>query len=333
MLRLGIVGCGRVTTMFHLKAINEVEEATVVAVADRNQARMESVKKKSGAEKGYIDYGELLSDPEVDMVVINTPPRFHEEMVIRALKARKHVLCEKPLARSVEGCLNIKRVQETAGLVVLPGHNYAFTPSLERAQDVIRSGVVGHVEKVSLRFENNLKGYRSKTDFRIKTDFGIVEDILPHILSVVHGLAGAAEEIMDVRGWSESYDVVDNMDLLLKTDRGVELDCFMSWTRLIPSFRVEVSGTSGRVETELMRSPFSVTIESGGVRRKIEEKKGLKLYLDLLRFKHPSFQNQYRHLCRLVEGSETPRITIEDEAGMIRMTEGVVKYLSETDIS
>ena len=332
MLRLGIVGCGRVTTMFHLKAIEEVEEVTVAAVADRNRARMESVKEKSGAKRGYIDYRELLSDPEVEAVAINTPPRFHEEMVIRSLRAGKHVLCEKPLARSVEGCLHIKRAQESVGLVVLPGHNYAFTPCLERAQELIRRGTIGGVEKVSVRFENNLRSYGSKTDFRLETEFGIVEDILPHILSVTHGLAGAVEAVVDVRGRRESHDVVDNVNLLLRTDGGVELDCFMSWTRLIPCFKVRAFGTSGRVETDLMRSPFSVTIDSGGVRRKIDERKGLKLYLDLLRFKHPSFQSQYRHLCGLVAGSETPRITIDDEVDMIRTMEEVVKHLSETDI-
>lgn len=319
--------------MFHLKAIKEVEDVVVIAVADRNQARMESVKKKSGAESGYIDYRELISDPEVDAAVINTPPRFHEEMVIQSLKAEKHVLCEKPLARSVEGCLHIKRVQDMSGLVVLPGHNYIYTPGLEQAQELIQSGVVGRVERISLRFENNLRSYKSRTDFRLKTEFGIVEDILPHILSVAYGLAGEALEIVDVRGRRESYDVVDNINLQLRTNQDVELDCVMSWTRLLPCFKVEAHCTMGRVETELMRSPFSVTIESQGVRRKIGEKKGLKVYLDLLRFKHPSFQNQYRHLFRLVEGSETQRITIDNEASIIRMIEDVVEHLSETDIS
>lgn len=319
--------------MFHLKAIKEVEEVSVTAVADRNQARMESVKTRSGAERGYIDYRELLSDPEVEAVAINTPPRFHEEMVVRSLEAGKHVLCEKPLARSVEGCLHIRRVQVETSLVVLPGHNYAFTPCLERARELVQSGEVGEVRKVSVKFDNNLRGYRSKTDFRLKMEFGIVEDVLPHVLSVAHGIAGAAETIEGVRAWRESYDVVDNMSLLLRTDGGVELDCFMSWTKLIPSFKMEASGTSGRVEMDLMRSPFAVTLETGGTRKRIGGKRGLKLYLDLLRFKHPSFQGQYRHLHGVVEGSERPRITLDDEIGMVRMMEGVVRRLSETDIS
>lgn len=313
--------------MFHLKAIAEVEEVKVAAVADRNQARMESVRKKSRAERGYTDHRELLTDPEVEAVVINTPPRFHEGMIIDALKAGKHVLCEKPLARSVEGCLHIKHIQKATGLVVLPGHNYVFTPSLERARELIGSGAVGKAHRLSIRFENSLRSYGSKTDFRLETEFGIIEDIMPHILSVAHGIAGATETVEEVRAWRESYEVVDNVRLLLGTDEGVALDCFLSWTQLIPCFKVEVSCASGRVEMDLMRSPFSVTVESGGERRKIGEKKGLKLYMDLLRFKHPSFQSQYRHLCRLVEGSEAPRITIDNEISMIRMMEEVVKHL------
>ncbi|RLI10071.1 hypothetical protein DRO42_02495 [Candidatus Bathyarchaeota archaeon] len=333
MLRLGIVGCGRVTTMFHLKAIEEVEEVTVVAVADRDQARMKEVKRKSGARRGYLDYRELLSDPEVEAVVINTPPRFHEEMVVAALHAGKHVMCEKPLARSIEGCQRIKRVQEGTDLVVLPGHNYAFTPCLDRAREVTRSGAIGEVRRVSVRFENNLRSYRSRTDFRLKEEFGIVEDILPHILSVTHRLVGTAKTVEEVKGWKESYDVIDNVSLLLRNDRDVEIDCLMSWTRLIPRFKVEVSGASGRVEMDLMRSPFSLTLEAGGAKRKIDEKGGLRRYLDLIRFKHPSFQNQYQHLHRLVEGSERPRITIDDEIEMIRVMKETVSRLSETDIS
>jgi len=332
MLRLGIVGCGRVTTMFHLKAIRGVEGVTVTAVADRNRDRMESVRKESGAERGYIDYRDLLADPDVDAVVINTPPNLHEEMALRSLESGKHVLSEKPLAQSIEGCLRIRRLQEETGLVVLPGHNYAFTPSLERAQRLIGEGLIGEVQDASLRFENSLRTYGPKTDFRLETELGIVEDILPHILSVSNGLVGSAERVEEARGWRKSYDVVDNVRLTLRTAGGVELDCSMSWTRLVPCFKVEVSGASGRVEMDLMRSPFSVAVESEGVRR-THGRRGLKVYLDLLRFRHPSFRNQYRHLVGLVEGSETPRITIDDEMDIIRMKEAVVRRLSETDIS
>lgn len=316
--------------MFHLRAIEDFDDVEVVAVADLDERRVASVKEKSGADVGYIDYRELLSDPKVDAVVINTPPRFHEEMVISALKSGKHVMCEKPLAQSVEGCIHIKKVQEATDRVVLPAHNYAFTPSMEKVQELVQSNAVGRVERMSLKFENNLRGYRSRSDFRLEKKFGIVEDILPHILSVTQGIVGRADQLVNVRAWRKRYDVIDNINILLRTNLGVDLYCTASWTKLIPCFKVIVSGKMGKVETDLMWSPFSVSVESDGIRKKIAEKRGFKLYLDLIRFKHPSFKNLYSHLLELVEEGESPRNTIDDELSIIGMIEEVVGNLSET---
>lgn len=319
--------------MFHLKAIDEVEEVTVVSVADSDVYLMEHVKKKSLAIKGYVDYLDLLRDPEVEAVAINTPPNLHEEMVIQSLKAGKHVLCEKPLARSAEGCLRIKGVNESAGLVVMPCHNYVFTPCLERAKELIRSGAFGELEKISVRFENNLRGYRSRTDFRLKGPYGIVEDVLPHILSVILGLTGRIEKIVEVRSRMEKYNVVDNMNLLFRTEKDSDLDCLLSWTKLIPSFKIKAIGEFGWIEMDLIRSPFTVSLESKGKRKKIGKQRGLSLYLDLLRMKHPSFQSQYRHLWRLVNGLEEQIINIDDEIYIVQTMEDVIKSSAETDRS
>ena len=116
--------------MFHLKAIEVVKGVSVAAVADMDESRMEEVRDKCGAARGCLEYGELLADPDVDAVAINTPPRFHEDMVVEALEAGKHVLCEKPLSRSVEGCERIMEAQGDGESVVMPLHNFGFTPAL-----------------------------------------------------------------------------------------------------------------------------------------------------------------------------------------------------------
>ncbi len=331
MLRLGIVGCGKVTTMFHLKAIEEVEEVGVTAVADLSEERAEEVRRRAGAERRYTDYRELLSDPEVDAVAVNTPPRFHEEMVLESIRGGKHVLCEKPLAQSVEGCVHIRDAQEASGLVVLPVHNYAFTPCLETALGVIGSGEVGGVERIGLRFDNNLWSYGPKTDFRIEETFSIVEDLLPHVLSVAHVLGTTVNEVKRARGWRKSYKVIDNLSLLGAGDE-VELDCSMNWTSLIPAFNVDISGDSGSIRMDLMKRPYRVSIESPKGKRSVD-KKGLRKYLDIIRLKHPAFEEQYRHFHGLVEGSEPARFTIDDEIAMLLVMEEVERLLSETDIS
>ncbi len=318
--------------MFHLKAIEEVEEVTVAAVADLDQARMEDVRRKSGAERGYTDPKKLLSDPDLEVIAINTPPRFHEETAVEALRAGKHVLCEKPLAQSVEGCARIKEAQGGSGLVVLPVHNYAFTPCLETAREIVGSGEIGSIKRIALRFDNNLWSYGPKTDFRMKEEFSIVEDLLPHVLSVVQAFTGAVGGVEEARGWRKSHDVLDDFSLVLATEDGVLVEGSMNWTSLIPAFKARVEGESGRLEMDLMKFPYRVSVESPAGKRKLGER-GLGQYLDLIRLRHPAFVGQYRHLVGVVAGSEAPRFTVDDEMGILKVMGEVVEILSETDIS
>ncbi|TRO46694.1 Gfo/Idh/MocA family oxidoreductase [Candidatus Bathyarchaeota archaeon] len=326
MLRLGIVGCGRVTTMFHLRAIEEVEGVSVAAVADMDESRMEEVRERSGAARGYLEYSTLLRDPEVNAVAINTPPRFHEDMVVEALEAGKHVLCEKPLSRSVEGCERIMEAQGDGGLVVMPLHNYGFTPALETAERILRAGEIGKTTRVYLSFDNNLRSYGSRTDFRLEERYAIVEDILPHVLSVVHVLVDPPLSVRDALGWARSYKVVDNLSVSLRAG-AVDVETDMNWTSLIPRFAIEVEGDKGSLSMEPMKFPYKVTVRTGKGER-TEDKPGLGKYLDVARLRHPAFRRQYEHFAAVVGGSEEPRFTVEDEVEMLRIMDGVVRLLT-----
>jgi predicted dehydrogenase len=318
--------------MFHLKAIDEVEEVTVEAVSDVSEDRIRDVQGSCASAKAYASYTDLLGDPDVDAVAINTPPRFHEEMVLDSLNQGKHVLCEKPLAQTVEGCRRIGEVQRETGLQVLPAHNYAFTPSIVRMAGMVRQGAVGEVERMQVYFENNLRIYRSQTDFRTSSENGLVEDVLPHVLSVSTPIAGRSREVKDLAWWRRQYRVCDNIKATLETEAGAEIDCSLSWTRLVPKFKVAVEGTEGRMETDLMLSPYSVTVEKDGRRETLKER-GIDWYLDLVRFKHPSFQSQYRHFARIVNGLEQPLITVDDEAAMLGLMEKLSGLLKEVPMS
>ena len=330
MLRLGIIGCGKVTTMFHLKSIKEVEEVTVTAVADLDRARMEEVRRKAGAERGYTDPKELLADPEVEAVAINTPPRFHEGLVLEAIEAGKHVLCEKPLAQTIEGCKRIGDAQRGTGLVVLPVHNYAFTPCLVTAQELIEKGEIGALQGIDVRFDNNLWSYGAKTDFRTRETHGIVEDILPHALSVVQVLSDPIAEVTEAKGWKKRYPVLDNIRLTMATGSGVTVRGEMNWTSLIPGFTVEAKGEEGAIHIDLMKAPHGVTVKTDKGRKQIGGM-GFGQYLDLIRLKHPAFVGQYEHLVSTVGGTEEPRFTVEDEISMMGVLENVVKVLSENE--
>jgi predicted dehydrogenase len=314
MLRLGIIGCGRVTTMFHLKAIEASGVVELVSISDKGEGQLAEVKGATGVGHACGDYHELLARSDVEAVAINTPPRFHEEMTLEALKMGKHVLCEKPLAQTVEGCERIKNAM--GGFIVLPAHNFVYTPALYKMEEIIKQGTIGKVESVKLNFENNLGFYGSKTDFRTKDPKGIVEDVMPHILSVAGVVAGRPSKLLNVSGKCRKYDVCDNLQADIETVSGAKLDCTASWTRTIPTFAVAIKGEKGGITSDFAINPYSYTVESEGAKKKTSER-GIDWYLDLAQFKHPSFPEQYRHLDKLVHEGGEPRITVDDEIAML----------------
>ncbi|MCW4013938.1 MAG: Gfo/Idh/MocA family oxidoreductase [Candidatus Bathyarchaeota archaeon] len=315
MLRLGIIGCGRVTSMFHLRAIEQLPDVSVTAVLDIDEARMREAQIESGAEKAYHIRDEFFQDLDIDAVAINTPPRFHEELALKALEHGMHVICEKPLAETIEGCKKIQEAQESTGLIVLPAHNYRFTPSLTLMEDYLARDSLGEITGIQVAFENNLKLYRSETDFRQNKENGVVEDVLPHILSVVQHLVGHINSVEYVDWWCKNYDVCDNMKTRFGTST-VSVDASLSWTTLRPKFVVSIDCENGSLCSDLMMNPYKLEVSMNGKQETISEK-GISWYIDLIKFKHPSFKNQYHHFNQLITGKEPQRITVEDEINIL----------------
>lgn len=326
MLGLGIVGCGRVTSMFHVKAISQIPNIDLVAVSDTNLKRLNHLKGKYSVPNAYEKFSVMLSDEAVEAVAINTPPRFHENMVLDSLDSGKHVLCEKPLSTTVSGCQKIKEIMDEKGLVVLPAHNHSFTPGLRIMERLISEGKIGEITGMSIAFENNLKQYGAVSDFRFNKKNGLIEDVLPHVLSVVHPVLGYCNGVEDVQWQSKTYDVCDNLTAVLNTSSNVDVKCSMSWTKVIPVFKVEILGEIGKLSGEFGLKPFTVVLETGKEVKTLDEK-GLLWYLDLLRFKHPSFQGQYLHFVDLIEKGGEPRVSIQDEINILETVETLTTYL------
>ena len=306
--------------MFHLNAVKASGVVELVSISDKSGEQLAEVKSATGVSHACGDYHELLARSEVEAVSINTPPRFHEEMTLEAIKAGKHVLCEKPLAQTVEGCIKIREAKR--GLVVLPAHNYVYTPAIYKMEEKIKQRIIGEVRRVKLNFENNLGMYGSKTDFRTRDPRGIVEDVMPHILSVAGIIAGKSERVAEVSGISKKYGVCDNLHVTVETEQGITLDCTASWTRTIPTFAVAIEGEKGRLSSDFAINPYSYTLETEGSKTRISER-GIGWYLDLVQFKHPSFPEQYRHFDSLIHRGGEPRITIDDEIAMLKVIQEI----------
>jgi predicted dehydrogenase len=145
------------------------------ALCERDAARGEAFSARYPGVPVETDFERVLGDPAIDAVVVATPPQTHFPLVRDALIAGKHVLVEKPLATTyAHGCALVDLATER-GLVLMPGHTFIYSPSVNAVGDLIREGTVGEVFFITSSRMNLGKYQRD----------GVICDLAPHDLSIL----------------------------------------------------------------------------------------------------------------------------------------------------
>jgi UDP-N-acetyl-2-amino-2-deoxyglucuronate dehydrogenase len=142
-LRVGIVGYGAVARV-HIRAYRTIASADVVSVADINSERLKEAERDLGIPC-YRTLREMLETESLDIICILTPPSSHEELVRLCAAARVHVLCEKPLALSIDSCLRMIADCRTNAVRLCYGASYRYLPVLTRAREMILAGELGDI--------------------------------------------------------------------------------------------------------------------------------------------------------------------------------------------
>ncbi len=134
-LRIGILGCGPISQFAHLESAQKGRNVVLQAVCDADADLARRFGSFYDAISIYTDYDRMLADPEVEAIVIGISDAFHVPAAIKALSAGKHVLCEKPIAMSVEEAEELKGHVERSGLVLRIGHMLRFDPGIQAAHE------------------------------------------------------------------------------------------------------------------------------------------------------------------------------------------------------
>jgi predicted dehydrogenase len=220
----------------------------LAAVSDVDQARAQRVAAKYGGAV-ELDWHQLIRREDVEVVVVSTPPHLHAEMCIAALSAGKHVLCEKPLARTPDECRKMLEAAERHGRVLATGFNYRFYPSMRKARAILDAGVIGELDHI-----RSYTGYSASAhsqawlhDVAIMGG-GALRDNGIHLIDLTCYFLGEVEE---VKGFTSDSvwgfkGCEDNGFVLLRNKRGKIASLHASWTEW-RGYRlcVEVYGTLG----------------------------------------------------------------------------------------
>ncbi|MGH9524386.1 MAG: Gfo/Idh/MocA family protein, partial [Terriglobales bacterium] len=135
-LRVGIVGFGAVAH-FHAEAYRSIPTIEVVGVADPDPKRLREASDRFGLPH-FQSFDELLAESAPDLVCVLTPPALHEELALQCARAGVHVLCEKPLALSVEACERMIEGCRANGVRLAYGASYRYLPALALSHTMVR---------------------------------------------------------------------------------------------------------------------------------------------------------------------------------------------------
>jgi D-xylose 1-dehydrogenase (NADP+, D-xylono-1,5-lactone-forming) len=155
-LRWGVMSTANIGKIAVIPAIQQSALGTVEVLASRDLKKARSLAESLGIQRVVGSYEALLEDADVDAVYIPLPNAMHAEWTVRAAAAGKSVLCEKPLATSVEGVREQIEACEKHGVSLMEGFMYRFHPQTRRAQQLIASGAIGQVREVRAHLSVNI---------------------------------------------------------------------------------------------------------------------------------------------------------------------------------
>jgi len=152
-INVGVIGTGRIGKL-HLENLSvSIPSAEVLAVADIFLEGAEEMAEKFGVKTVTRDYKEILSDKDVEAVVICSPTDTHAQYTIEAAEAGKHIFCEKPLDLSLDKIREVLDVIEKTGVKLMMGFNRRFDPNYAKVQQMVRDGKIGepHILTITSR--------------------------------------------------------------------------------------------------------------------------------------------------------------------------------------
>jgi len=150
MLGIAIIGAGNIGRI-RARVIQASQRAQVKAIADIDLACAQELANASGAS-ATTDWQSAIQSSDVQAVVVCTPTKFHAQVIESALRAGKHVLCEKPLARSLHEAEATKQLSQSTGLVLKTGFNYRYMAHVREAKKIINSGALGPLYFLRCRY-------------------------------------------------------------------------------------------------------------------------------------------------------------------------------------
>ena len=244
MVQMGIIGCGKIAQTRHIPEIQANPHAVLAGFYDPHYERAKELADRFGG-KAYPSVEELLADATIDAVSVCTANIAHKDNTIAALKAGKHVLCEKPMATTMEDCEAMVAAAKDCGKKLMIDQNQRVTDAHQRAKKLLEEGVIGRVITFRTTFGHGgpetwsiQPGPRTWFFDKKRSAMGAMADLGIHKTDLIQYLLGtrvvqtmAKVTTLDKRGADgQLIEVDDNAICIYTMENGIVGTMTASWT-------------------------------------------------------------------------------------------------------
>ncbi len=314
-VRWGVLSTARIAAAI-VEGARQSAVGDVVAVASRNAAAAAAFAQLHGIARAHGSYEELLADPGVDAIYIPLPNGMHVDWTVRALRAGKHVLCEKPMDRRPERVAEAFDVASAAGLVLSEAFMWRHNPQAAGLLELLGGGAIGEVRLVRACFSFALEG---DTDVRLDPalDGGALMDVGCYCVSGVRLVAGeplrvSAESVSGPSGVDTRMAAVLRFggDVLATIDCGFDV---------VARSELEIVGSEGRI---VLPDPWH------GLRPRIVLERGVEREVIKLKPVN-SYRLQLDDVSHAIREGREPLLGRADALGQARTIEALYRAASE----
>lgn len=250
-IRIGLLGAARITPKAVIEPVRSLPGVEITCVAARDRERAEAYAATHGIGAVVSGYRQLVESPDVDVVYNPLPMSLHAEWTIAALRAGKHVLCEKPLASNAAEAAEMVQVAGETGQVLGEAFHYRYHPMFERILTEVASGRIGAVRRLEGVFDVTISRIDPRGALDIRWDYaasgGSLMDLGCYPMSWVRHVTGEEPEVVSAEAVEDPPGIDASMSAELRFPSGVTASVSSSMERG-PEIVLRIEGTEGSIE-------------------------------------------------------------------------------------
>jgi len=249
-----VVGIGDITTKRVIPAILAEPRCVLYGVVSRDRA-----KGLRYAERVWVDLADAITDPEVDAVYVATPVYLHAPQTIAALRAGKHVLCEKPVAMNFEQACSMTRAARETGKTLGIAYYRRMYPKLHRARELLTQGVIGRPALAEINCHDWFQDEDGRRSWLLdpqKSGGGPLFDIASHRVDVLNFLFGKPVRVCGhLSNLVHTSAVEDSATVLIDYENGVRGVVDVRWHSRVPRDEFRIIGVDGEMSLTPLSGP------------------------------------------------------------------------------